>query len=159
MGSVFVSSFILMTYKEFVLSVTFGRLPLVARFCTFPFVAATFAPCGLFVFPASVWANQVRVGLCGGFFQCDRTRGRRLLSAICRPELKFPSGVECGGDAVAFGRMKIHRFGKGRDGGVNVNAFNAVIRYADQTAVIARRHYLRSKSRWSRCSHRGLFSL
>jgi hypothetical protein len=36
MGFVFASPLLLMAYREFVLPVTFGRLPLAARFCTFP---------------------------------------------------------------------------------------------------------------------------
>ena len=79
-----------------------------------PFVGAAFALCGLFYFPARVWANQVSVGLTGGFFQCDRTR--RLSSAFWVAamsrwppyQLKFPSGIKCGGYTVAFAAVTLH---------------------------------------------------
>jgi len=78
MGFDFVTLLLPTCFINDVLPMTFWLTTTRRSLLDFPFVAAAFALCGLFYFPARVWANQVPVGLRGVFFSV--TFGRKNLA-------------------------------------------------------------------------------
>jgi len=83
-------------------------------------VAAAFASCGLFYFPARVWANPAFPGLTGVFFSvadlavCRPLFGLRPCRAVFVPT-RISVRRKCGGYAVAFAAIAL-------DAEVNIKA-------------------------------------
>ena len=105
MGSVFVSPLLPSCFVDDMLPVTFGRLPLVARFCTFPLWPPRLPRVAFFTFRRGFGRTKPRSACAAVFFSVTELADRRL---IPNPyQLIFPSGIECGGDSVAFAAVTL----------------------------------------------------